>query len=66
MITTEDGVKLNVGDAAFNYYDMKPGTIECIDFDNWFTFRHVDGTKAFLDGSRICSTGFAQRKGWIA
>ena len=31
----------------------------------WFEFQHDDGTSAYLDGSRICSTQFAIRKGWV-
>lgn len=31
VITTADGRKLAEGDRAFNYYDMKPGTIEQVD-----------------------------------
>lgn len=30
----------------------------------WFTFRHTDGSSALLDGSRICSLAYAERKGW--
>lgn len=81
---TQDGVTLEQGDRAYNYYDMKPGFIERFlgypqpdtmkgqnsstpidEWDNyWFIFRHDDGTSADLDGSRICSTAFASRKGW--
>jgi hypothetical protein len=31
----------------------------------WFDFRHDDGTRATLDGSRICSEALAKRKGWV-
>ncbi len=31
----------------------------------WFKFLHDDGSSAYLDGSRICSIQFAQKKGWI-
>jgi len=32
----------------------------------WFIFEHDDGTSADLDGSRICSVQFAQKKGWLS
>jgi len=31
----------------------------------WFNFNHADGSSTKLDGSRICSVGYAKRKGWI-
>jgi hypothetical protein len=66
-ITTEDGVELQQGDRAYNYYDMKPGTIGRMsstfsDKDPWFDFKHDDGTTALLNGQRICSTVFAKRR----
>lgn len=30
-VVTQDGVTLHLGDRAYNYYDMMPGTIERID-----------------------------------
>lgn len=30
-ITTQDGILLHEGDRAYNYYDMKPGTIGRVD-----------------------------------
>lgn len=67
MIRTEDGMVLAPGDRAFNYYDMKPGRIGRMDLgsEGWFSFLHEDGSYATLDGSRICTIGFAQRKGWL-
>lgn len=32
--------------------------------NHWFHFNHDDGTSTTLDGSRICSAAFAERKGW--
>jgi hypothetical protein len=53
-IVTADGATLKVGDRAFNYYDCKWGKIEEINrHDDWFTFRHEDGTSAVLNGERI-------------
>jgi hypothetical protein len=68
-IRTEDGVTLAVGDRAYNYYDMKPGTIGRIsshvsDPDPWFDFDHDDGTHSLLNGSRICTTAYAVRRGF--
>lgn len=65
VIITEDKVKLQAGDRAFDYYGMKPGVIGNVDSDGWFDFTHDDGTRSILDGSRICSTEFAKRKGWV-
>jgi hypothetical protein len=65
MVTTEDRVELPIGARAFNYYDRKPGRIRGWDRDGWFDFDHDDGTSALLDGSRICSVGFAEGKGWM-
>jgi len=31
----------------------------------WFEFRHDDGSVSSLDGSRICSVAYAERRGWI-
>ena len=67
-ITTEDGAKLAEGDRAYNYYDMKPGTIRrgrtTADPDPWFDFDHDDGTRALLNGVRICSLEGARRRGF--
>ena len=65
MVKTEDGIKLEAGERAFNYYGRKPGVIGDIESDGWFDFNHDDGTKAFLNGERICSVEFAKRKGWM-
>jgi hypothetical protein len=61
--TTEDGVPLEEGDHAYNYYDMKPGRIGKASFsDGWFDFIHDDGTTQLLNGQRICSDAFAKRR----
>lgn len=65
-IHTEDRRTLHEGDRAYNYYDRKPGRIEALELDGWFTFRHDDGTSALLDGSRICSLDYARARGWVA
>ena len=31
----------------------------------WFDFKQDDGSGTTLDGSRICSIEYAQRKGWL-
>jgi hypothetical protein len=66
-MTTEDGVQFAEGDDLFNYYDMKPGTVRVgsTDQQGWFYFDHADGTDALLDGSRVCSLAYAERKGWL-
>jgi glyoxylase-like metal-dependent hydrolase (beta-lactamase superfamily II) len=64
-IYTEDRKVLFTGDAAFDYYGMKPGVIGKLDNNGWFDFDHDDGTKTYLDGSRICSMEFAAKKGWL-
>ena len=55
QIVTEDGQDVNEGDRVFNYYDMKWGTIANVEAgdDPWFDVLQEDGTKAYLDGSRI-------------
>jgi len=64
---TEDGVEVKVGDRAYDYYSMKPGTIERHAGnlpDPWFDFRHDDGTLTVLNGQRICSMRYAERRGF--
>lgn len=66
-ITTEDGVKVGIGDRVYNYYDMKPGVIEGpIRYmpDAWFEVRDDNGKASILNGQRICSIEYAKRKGW--
>lgn len=66
VITTVDGVEVRSGDRVFNYYDRKAGTIEHQpDSSGWFDVKHDDGTRAYLNGERICSLAFAARKGWV-
>jgi len=64
-IYTEDGVFLDIGERAYNYYDRKAGVIGAQDAGAWFDFVHDDGTRAYLNGGRICSIAFAIRKGWL-
>jgi hypothetical protein len=72
---TEDDVFVFPGTRVYNYYDMKPGVIENIrqdDFDEavnlkrdlWFYVKHDDGSKALLNGERICTIEFAKRRGF--
>jgi hypothetical protein len=70
-IRTEDGVVLMVGSRAYDYYNMKPGYIASVNprdrqpnGDIWFEFMHDDGTMDYLNGQRICSIEFAQRRGF--
>lgn len=78
-VITEDGVTLQPGDNAYNYYDMKPGKIPTEDRlfsyynpdaapdahrDIWFKFQHTDGTVCLLNGERICTVAFARRRGF--
>jgi hypothetical protein len=65
-ITTEDGVELQEGDRAYDYYSMRPGVIDTApDDQGWFRFLHDDGGRVLLNGQRICSEAFARGKGWI-
>ena len=34
--------------------------------NHWFKFEQDNGLTCHLDGSRICSVGFARRRGWVA
>lgn len=71
-IRTEDGVTLQQGDDAYDYYNMKPGKIGRMASgadgdppnDPWFDFDHTDGTSCLLNGARICSVEFARRRGF--
>ena len=66
MIRTEDGHTVAHGDRVFDYYSMAAGVIaEPPDAEGWFTVRHDRGTTALLNGERICTIAFAQRKGWV-
>lgn len=65
--TTEDGHELQVGDAAYDYYSMKPGKIvrDAGGYpDPWFDFEHTDGTTVLLNGQRICSVAGAVSRGF--
>lgn len=65
MQYTEDGYPLGPGVTAFNYYDMKWGTVGYdIDRDGWFTFYHEDGTTACLNGARLATYDPRTREGW--
>lgn len=64
---TEDGVTLKTGDRAYDYYNMKPGTIgkdAGSHPDPWFDFNHDDGTVCLLNGQRICTIEYAKRRGF--
>lgn len=64
---TEDGVDVKIGDRVYNYYDMEPGVIESFAGnmpDPWFDVRHDDGKVSVLNGQRICSMGYAVRRGF--
>lgn len=61
---TEDGQQVEVGDKAYDYYSMFPGTIEKDAGDGWFEFRHTNGRVVLLNGQRICSTKLAVELGY--
>lgn len=61
---TEDGIEVGVGTRVYNYYDMEPGEIAADAGQGWFDFRSDAGKVTLLDGSRVCSMGFARAKGW--
>lgn len=73
-IMTEDHVELGFGDKAYDYYNMKPGKIgrihapygngEDLNQDIWFDFEHDEGGSAMLNGQRICTLRFAERRGF--
>lgn len=53
-IVTSNGREAQEGDRLYNYYDCKWGVIERMnDHDDWFTFRHDDGTASVLNGQRV-------------
>ena len=61
---SEDGVVMKTGDAAYDYYCMKPGEIGRDLGRGWFDFEHSDGTVEMLNGQRICSLEHARRMRW--
>lgn len=68
VIKTEDGVVVNEGDRIYDYYSMEPGvivpnTIRMMP-DAWFDVEKDDGSRTLLNGQRICTLTYAQRKGW--
>jgi len=64
-IVTEDGVTVHKGDRVFNYYDRVYCVItEDPDSQGWFNTTEDDGRRTPLNGARICSVAFAERKGW--
>ena len=56
-IVTEDGKTVHEGDRVYNYYDGKWGVIRVntLARDGWFDLDQEDGTRAYLDGSRIAT-----------
>jgi hypothetical protein len=64
-VVLADGVRAEVGDEVFNYYDMRKGTIKSFDTlsgrDLWFDLDNGD----YVDGSRCCSIETAVKKGWL-
>jgi hypothetical protein len=77
-IMTEDDVIVHHGDRVYNYYDMQPGTIRVRQYDVekitaetnirqdiWFEFIFEStGGTTILNGQRICTISFAQRRGF--
>jgi hypothetical protein len=79
-IMTEDDVIVHPGARVYNYYDMWPGTIQPLsDYEVeaalkggvdikegiWFYVKPDDGgPRAQLNGVRICTIEFAQRRGF--
>jgi hypothetical protein len=77
MLRLSDGADVPhaIGTAIYNYYDMEPGFITALatrpqkdtsgmlpDGIAWW----VDTSAGYLDGSRMCSIEFAQKKGWLS
>jgi hypothetical protein len=63
---TEDNVVVQTGQLVYNYYDMVPCVIgmDC-DHDGWFETFLLDGRPGhMMNGPRICSIGFAKRRGF--
>jgi hypothetical protein len=65
-VRTEDGVTLNIGDEAYDYYGFNLGVITGpIDSAGWFDLVTADGRKLYRNGERICSIAYARKRGWI-
>lgn len=66
MFTLADGPTVETEESCFDFYNMKVGRFVSLpDAAGWATFRHDDGTREILDGSRVCSLGHARRMGWL-
>lgn len=64
-ITLADGTEATTGDRVFNYYDRFPVTLTTYD-DGWYDTLKDDGSRGpMLNGERLCSLVFAERKGWL-
>ena len=73
---TEDRVTVREGDEVYDYYSMEPVIIgEPTGSPGWFnvlrpgsvtpeTPRGVRASAGMLDGSRICTLGYARRRGF--
>jgi hypothetical protein len=62
---TECGATVQTGDRVYNYYDMQPGRILNDEHDGWFRFAPDDGGQySLLNGARICTIQYAQRRGF--
>jgi hypothetical protein len=65
-IVLEDGTTAAIGDRVFNYYDRYPVHIVTIDDEGWCDTTTDDGSRGpLLNGARMCSITFAERKGWL-
>jgi hypothetical protein len=66
---TEDGVTVCEGDLVYDYYSMEPIIIGESCGDGWFTTLRTDGSRnrsraGMLNGARICTIGYAKRRGF--
>lgn len=52
---TVDGVAIVDGMRLWNYYDLKWGVVTDVDNEGWWVMCHDDGTRAILNGERLCS-----------
>lgn len=65
-IELADGVRVEVGDPAFDYYSMKRGRFtQPLDKAGWGWFEHDDGTRELLNGERVCSLAHAWKMEWL-
>ncbi len=65
MTTHGNDHDFKLGEAGFNYYDMKRGVVDTEpDREGWFRVLHDDGSTAILNDERFVTLEVARRYGY--